>query len=149
MSRLQRIRKQAMSLRGGIAVVGALAVAAGLTQTTGTIAAPDLERTAKVPIATANYYPTPLPDAEMTCGNSGLKAEFSWDAPSLPGDYRYRVTVWDGANVKDGPWYQSELNRSIPWNYNGRGTYQISVRVINRTNGIDNATSSGELRRAL
>ena len=100
MSRLQRIRKQAMSLRGGIAVAGALAVAVGLTQVAGTMAAPDLEpRTAKVPIATANYYPTPLA-TNVRCDNSGTPgfryATVSWDPPApVAGEpsvaYRYRV----------------------------------------------------------
>ena len=153
MNRFQRIRKQAMSLRGGIAVAGALAVAVSLTQVAGTMAAPDLEpRTAKVPIATANYYPTPLPDTNISCRNSGtlnLKATFSWEAPSLPGNYRYRVTVWDGDEVKAGPWVQDNRERPLNWNYEDRGTYHIAVQVINYENGVDNATSSGELRRAL
>lgn len=66
MSRLQRIRRQAMSIRGGIAVVGAFALALGVTQSAGPLAAPDLVRTAKVPIASANYYPTPLPDTNIS-----------------------------------------------------------------------------------
>ena len=96
MSRLQRIRKQAMSLRGGIAVAGALAAAVSLTQVAGTMAAPDLEWTAKVPIATANYYPTPL-TASVTCETTytgllpGRRAKVSWEA--VPGATGYRVDL--------------------------------------------------------
>lgn len=101
MSRLQRIRKQAMSLRGGIAVAGALAVAVSLTQAAGTMAAPDLERTAKVPIATANYYPTPL-TANVRCNTTGTnwwapgkRAEVSWDAVPGATGYILELVVWD------------------------------------------------------
>lgn len=152
MGRFQQLRAKAISLRGAIAIGGALVIAASMAQASGTLAQSTELREAKAGIATQNYFPTPLPAANMNCGNSGafgVKATFTWDAPSLPGNYRYRVTVWDGVNVKDGPWVQEGRSRAINWNYEGSGTYQISVQVINWADGVESATSSGELRRAL
>lgn len=103
MSRLQRIRKQAMSLRGGIAVVGALAAAVGITQAAGTLAAPGLERTAKVPIASANYYPTPLPkNVRCETTTTGIiwerRAKVSWDAVPDATGYRLEVLTYNSSN---------------------------------------------------
>lgn len=103
MSRLQRIRRQAMSIRGGIAVVGTLAVALGITQTAGTLAAPDLERTVKVPIASANYYPTPL-TTEVRCRTTGganlagRRAEVSWNPVAEATGYRLEILTWNSSN---------------------------------------------------
>ena len=104
MSRLRRIRKQAMSLRGGLAVGGALAIAVSLTQVAGTLAATDLEpRTAKVPIATANYYPTPL-TTEVRCRTTGganlagRRAEVSWNPVAEATGYRLEILTWNSSN---------------------------------------------------
>lgn len=107
MSRLQRIRPLMMSLRGGIAVVGALAFAASFTQVAGTLAAPDLTRTAKVPIASANYYPTPL-TTSVNCNTkpepnlvnyTSRRAEISWAPVSGATGYRMELVNYDNGSV--------------------------------------------------
>ena len=161
MSRLQRIRKQAMSLRGGIAVAGALAVAAGLMQTAGTLAAPELERTAKVPIASANYYPTPLPES-IDCVSHGTggsrRAEVRWTAPvSAPGEptnYQYRVTWSLDAESPKHSFITSdtttgrfrisdELGGFFDWGPFTAKSYRIYVQTINPDN--TNVMSSGSV----
>lgn len=140
MSRLQRIRKQAMSLRGGLAVGGALAIAVSLTQVAGTLAATDLEpRTAKVPIATANYYPTPL-TSSVTCETTytgvlwGRRAKVSW-AP-VPGATGYRVDLVHSntGEVKSefvtAPTTQL-LDVIAPYSLWSNWDYLIRVRTIN------------------
>ena len=86
MGRFQQLRAKAISLRGAIAIGGALVIAASMAQASGTLAQSTELREAKAGIATQNYFPTPLPAANMYCGNSGflgVKATFSWDAETI------------------------------------------------------------------
>lgn len=153
MSRLQRLRARALSLRGGVAIGGAVVMAASLTQVAGTLAAPDVVRTAKMPIASANYYPTPLP-ASISCSNSNTvgfrRANLSWPQPSPAGTYLFEVTVYrqDGT-IHKGPLTQSDANYSQKDDYSGKQTFHVAVKVINASSGSGNNKSSGEIRHAI
>lgn len=101
MGNLQNLRAKALSLRGALALGGAVVVVASMTQVAGTLAVPEAVRTASVSVSTANYFPTPLA-ASISCETIGLSgshhAKVNWNPPpTVPGDppinYRYKV-VW-------------------------------------------------------
>lgn len=113
MSRLQRLRDRALTLRGALSLGGAVVVTASMSQVAGTLAAPAVVRTAKMPVASGNYYPTPL-TTSVTCTTTytgwitGRRAEISWAA--VPGATGYRMelirkdngSVWSTKDV-DAP----------------------------------------------
>lgn len=152
MGRLQRFAVKARSARGAVALGGAAVLAVGLAQASGTLAQSDAVRTATLPLASANYFPTPLPATELRCstGGASTRVDFSWDAPALPGNYQYMITVFNGDNqsVKEGPKYQAERTYRVSWDYNGGGTYHAEVRVVNLDGGTPRIVSSGYLRHA-
>lgn len=103
MGKFQQLRATASSLRVAIAIGGALVMAVGMAQATGTLAQDVEVREAKAGIATQNYFPTPL-TAEVRCrttGGSNLinrRAEISWDAvPNVTG-YILELVVWNSGN---------------------------------------------------
>ena len=98
MGRFQQLRVKALSLRGAIAVGGALVMAVSMTQVAGTLAAPDEVREAKAGIATQNYFPTPL-TSSVTCTTdpnhplnpAARRARIDWEP--VPGATAYRVDL--------------------------------------------------------
>ena len=99
MGRFQQLRAKAISLRGAIAIGGALVIAASMAQASGTLAQSTEQREAKAGIATQNYYPTPL-TAWVTCttdpapdlvNHTSRRARIDW-AP-VPGATGYRVDL--------------------------------------------------------
>ncbi|MGX1769975.1 hypothetical protein ACWIE7_17000 [Dietzia sp. NPDC055343] len=100
MGRFQQLRAKAISLRGAVAVAGALVMAVGMAQATGTLAQDVEVREAKAGLATQNFFPTPLTDW-VTCTTD---PNGSW----LP-DRRARI---DWAPVEGATGYQVDLVHS-------------------------------------
>lgn len=153
MGRFQQLRAKALSLRGAIAIGGALVIAASMAQASGTLAQSTELREAKAGIATQNYYPTPLV-SNIWCTHSGVwgsrrDATVHWDPPALgsPNDYEYRVLV-----LKDNEVDQVHTDRvttDTSWRFSGGSngsSYRIRVYTINTASGApdtDRAQSTG------
>lgn len=150
MGRFQQLRAKAISLRGAIAIGGALVIAASMAQASGTLAQSTELREAKAGIATQNYFPTPLP-SDISCSTSGLggsrRANVSWTAPVVPVgeqpiEFKYRVTWSLDAN---SPKYSFEtgetstgqfrisdkLGGAFDWGPFTNKSYRIFVQTIN------------------
>lgn len=110
MGRFQQLRAKAISLRGAIAVGGALVMAASMAQASGTLAESAELREAKAGIATQNYFPTPL-TTSVTCTTdpdrwwdlTANRARIDW-AP-VPGATGYLVVF---INKSNGSVYRTE-----------------------------------------
>lgn len=110
MGRFQQLRAKAISLRGAIAIGGALVIAASMAQASGTLAQSTELREAKVGIATQNYFPTPL-TTSVTCTTdpdrwwdvTANRARIDW-AP-VPGATGYLVVF---INKSNGSVYRTE-----------------------------------------
>lgn len=96
MGRFQQLRAKAISLRGAIAIGGALVMAASMAQASGTLAQSAELREAKAGIATQNYFPTPLV-SNVRCSTNWDKSRvtITWDPPTgVPASgnsYQYRL----------------------------------------------------------
>lgn len=99
MGKFQQLRAKALSLRGGIAVGGALVMAVGMAQATGTLAQDVEVREAKAGLATENFFPTPLV-TNVSCNTHGSpigsrRARVSWDPVDEATGYRLEILVWN------------------------------------------------------
>lgn len=157
MGKLQQLRAKALSLRGALALGGAVVVAASMTQVVGTLAAPDEVRTAKLGTSSENYFPTPLATniSCVTTGSPGLRyANVSWNAPvTPPGEtpiaYKYRVTWSLDAN---SPKYTFDTSNTSTGKFRvydklGPGSIAKSYRIFIQTINPDNSAvlSSGSV----
>lgn len=157
MGKLQQLRAKALSLRGALAIGGAVVMAASMTQVAGTLAEPDAQRTATLSTSSENYFPTPLA-TNISCVTTGLAgfryANVSWNAPVTPqGEtpiaYKYRVTwsldanspkhTFDTSNTSTGEFRISDKLSS------GRTdkSYRIFIQTINPDNSA--VLSSGSV----
>lgn len=156
MGKCERLRSRAFSLRGAIAAFGAVVGAASLAQASGTLAASEVTRTAKVEVVSQNYFPTPLA-SDISCTTSGTagfrRATVSWSAPNpapgtAPTSYRYRV---DWADEDGNVRYSFETSATSTGAFRIRDelsigdstgvSYRIRVHTISTENGA--AVSSG------
>ena len=144
MGRFQQLRAKAISLRGAIAIGGALVLAASIAQASGTLAQSTELREAKAGIATQNYYPTPLPTS-ISCSVtwSGLNrgANVTWE--SLGPDFKYRVLILrdnDPSQVRE-----DFFTTSTSYRYRGSGaTNSDRVRIYS----VNTASASTDAARA-
>lgn len=146
MGKFQQLRAKALSIRGALAIGGAVVVAASMTQVAGTLAAPVAVRTAKLGVATANYFPTPLPTSiscrTNTSGDTG--AIISWASAGVGMRYRVLVLRGNSSNDVQRDFYTSAL--SYRYTADGIASDRVRVYTVNTSSGNTSAewvTSSG------
>lgn len=148
MGRLQRFAVKARSARGAVALGGAAVLAVGLAQATGTLAQTTAQRTATLPLASANYFPTPL-TSWVTCVTDpdgdpawNRRARISWAPVQGATGYRMELVRKENGQVwrtQDVPATQTSIGDIAD---SDRLVLYARVRTINNSAVSSGYTSS-------